>query len=511
MSLDTTSYWQKTVDLPKFPSVTHDHEVDVVVVGAGLTGLTAAYLFKKAGHRVAVLDRGRFGGFDTGNTTAHLTFVTDTPLQKLVDQFKSEAAWLVWEAGRAAMEQIYNTVRKEGISCKFEWVPGYYHAGEGKGDDKERERFQKEAAVANELGFTAEYMESVPLMKRCGVRFPQQAKFHPLKYLAALAKIIHGNGSHVFENSAVTDVLEKPLAVKTEKHRIRCSYVFLATHTPLMGKTGTMSAALFQTKLFLYTSYAIGAQIPSGLAMEASFWDTNNPYHYLRIDRHEKFDYAILGGGDHKTGQNENPAVPYRHLERSMTELFPKAKIDAHWSGQVIETPDGLPYMGETAEKQYVATGFAGNGMTFGTLGAMMAVDAFAGRKNPWAELFDVNRKSVVAGAWDYLKENKDYPYYYLRDRLAGAKGKSLAALGKNHGQILELNGEKVAAYRDETGKVTLCSPICTHLGCIVGWNNVEKTWDCPCHGSRFSPTGDVLTGPAEEPLKKAKVKQPVE
>jgi glycine/D-amino acid oxidase-like deaminating enzyme/nitrite reductase/ring-hydroxylating ferredoxin subunit len=505
MSLDTTSHWQKTAEMPKFPEIKHDHEVDVVVVGAGITGLTAAYLFKKAGHTVAVLERGHCGGFDTANTTAHLTYVTDTPLRKLVDEFKSEAAWLVWEGGRTAIEQIYNIVRSERIACEFEWVTGYYYAGADKADEKERTRLQEEASVANDLGFTADYMESIPLMKRPGVKFAQQAKFHPLKYLVALAKIINGKGSHIFENSAATEVLKKPLAVKTEKHRIRCSYVFLATHTPLMGKTGMMSAAMFQTKLFLYTSYAIGAQIPKGIAQEASFWDTSEPYHYLRIDSQKDFDYAILGGGDHKTGQNDNPAVPYRMLERLMTEQFPKAKIDAHWSGQVIETPDGLPYMGETAPKQYVATGFAGNGMTFGTLGAMMAVDAFAQRKNPWAELFDVNRKSVVTGAWHYLKENKDYPYYYLRDRLAAAQGKSLTALAKGHGKLLELEGEKVAAYRDDRGKVTLCSPVCTHLGCIVGWNGVEKTWDCPCHGSRFSATGDVLTGPAEEPLKKVK------
>ncbi|HZM03338.1 MAG TPA: FAD-dependent oxidoreductase [Candidatus Saccharimonadales bacterium] len=502
--MDTTSHWQKTAALPKFPQISHDHEVDVVIVGAGLTGLTAAYLFQKAGYTVAVLERGRCGGFDTANTTAHLTHVTDTPLHKLTQEFGSEAAWLVWEGGRAAIEQIYNISRTEGIACDFKWVPGYYHAGAGKVDEKERKRLQEEASLANEMGFTAEYMDSVPLMDRPGVKFLQQAKFHPLKYLAGLLRIIPGRGSHIFENSAVTEVLKRPMAVKTDEHRIRCSYVFLATHTPLMGKTGVVSAAMFQTKLFLYTSYALGARIPTGAAPEASFWDTNDPYDYLRIDRHGKFDYAIFGGGDHKTGQQDNTAAVYRQLEKKLARLFPKAKVDAHWSGQVIETPDGLPYMGETAPRQYVATGFSGNGMTFGTLGAMMAVDAFVKRKNPWASLFDVNRKSVAVGTWDYLKENKDYPYYYLRDRMAAAQGKSLRSLGRHQGKILELDGEKVAAYCDEHGKVTLSSPVCTHLGCIVGWNDAEKTWDCPCHGSRFAPTGEVLTGPAEEPLEKA-------
>lgn len=178
-------------------------------------------------------------------------------------------------------------------------------------------------------------------------------------------------------------------------------------------------------------------------------------------------------------------------------------EVDHHWSGQVIETPDGLPYLGETASQQFAATGFAGNGMTFGTLGAMMAVDAFQKRKNPWAELFHVRRKKIRGGTWDYLKENKDYPYYLLRDWLGGAEAKSLKAIKRIQGKILHLEGKKVAAYRDAQGEVSLCSPVCTHLKCIVGWNDAEKTWDCPGHGSRFAATGEVLAGPAEEPLEK--------
>ena len=167
----------------------------------------------------------------------------------------------------------------------------------------------------------------------------------------------------------------------------------------------------------------------------------------------------------------------------------------------MIETNDGLPFMGETADNQFIATGFSGNGMTFGTLGAMMAVDAVRKRKNPWEKLFDVHRTKIIDGAWNYFTENKDYPYFLLRSWLAGAEGNSLAELRAGEGRILSLNGKKVAAYRNAAGKVTLCSPICTHLQCIVGWNDAEKTWDCPCHGSRFKTTGEVIAGPAEEPL----------
>jgi Rieske Fe-S protein len=338
------------------------------------------------------------------------------------------------------------------------------------------------------------------------VAFPHQALFHPRKYLAALVQKVPGKGSHVFENSEVEEVEEKPFGVKARGHSIRCRYIVLATHNPLMGTAGVMGSTLIQSKLALYSSYAVGAKISRGTLPEASFWDTSEPYNYLRVDRHRDFDYAILGGEDHKTGQLEDTTEPYRKLEKRLRHFIPDAEVDHRWSGQVIDTNDGLPFIGELAENQFGATGFAGNGMTFGTLGAMMAVDAVMKRKNPWSELFDPGRKKLRGGMWTYLKENKDYPYYLLRDRLAGAEGKSLRAVKKGQGKIIQLDGKKVAAYRDEQGGVSLCSPVCTHMKCIVGWNEAEQTWDCPCHGSRFKPNGEVISGPAEEPLEQLPV-----
>ena len=171
------------------------------------------------------------------------------------------------------------------------------------------------------------------------------------------------------------------------------------------------------------------------------------------------------------------------------------------WSGQVIETPDGLPYIGQSGEHQYSSTGYAGNGLTFGTLAGLMTADAILGRANPWRELFDPGRKALTRGLWDYLKENADYPYYLIRDRFAGAETTSLRAVKRGHGMVIERNGAKVAASRDASGKVTLRSALCSHMGCVVGWNGAEQTWDCPCHGSRFTATGEVFAGPAEAPL----------
>jgi glycine/D-amino acid oxidase-like deaminating enzyme/nitrite reductase/ring-hydroxylating ferredoxin subunit len=498
--MKTTSYWLDTARLPHFEPLRNDLDVDVVVVGAGMTGVTAAYLFKKAGWRVALLDRVTCGGVDTSFTTAHLTCVTDQRLHQLVNAFGKVRARAVWEAGYAAIDQIVANITTEDIECDLKWVPGYLFAAIN-GEPPHNESLKKDAAFAREFGFAAEYVEAVPYLAPPGVRFGHQAKFHPLKYLAALLKEIPGDGSHVFEDTEADEFTEKPQAVKARGRVIRCRYIVLATHTPLMGKTGALAATLFQTKLFLYTSYAIGAKIPSGLVPEALYWDTAEPYHYLRIERRRGFDYAIFGGEDHKTGQQKNTRAPYQRLERKLREWLPTAEVDHHWSGQVIETNDGLPFIGETADKQFAATGFAGNGMTFGTLSAMMAVDAVLGRRNPWTELFSPQRKKVRGGTWDYLRENKDYPYYMVRDRLAGAEKKSLRAVAQGQGKIVNVNGKKVAAYRDDNGELTLCSPVCTHLGCIVAWNPAEKTWDCPCHGSRFMTDGEVLSGPAESPL----------
>ena len=501
---DTTSRWTDSSRFPRASKLKKDVEVDVIVVGGGITGLTAAYLLKNAGKTVAVLERGRLGGVDTSRTTAHLTAVTDNRLYETAATFGETAARAVWDAGAAAIDQIVTLIRTKEIDCDFGWVPGYLHAAQGMSDDAEaRAELEREAETARRLGIDAEFLESVPLFGAPGIKFPHQALFHPLKYLAELARLIPGNGSHVFSSSEVEEVRDEPLEVKAGGVTVKGRYLVLATHTPLTGNTGLMRAMVFQTKLALYTSYALGAKIPSGAAPAGLFWDTADPYHYLRIEPRRGYDYAIFGGEDHKTGQEADTAACYRRLEERFLGLFPAAVIDHRWSGQVIETNDGLPFIGETAERQFVATGFGGNGMTFGTLGAMMAVDACLKRKNPWQEIFDPHRAKIRGGTWEYLKENKDYPYYMLRDWTAAAEGNSLAALGRNEGKILELNGRKVAAYRDAGGKFSLCSPVCTHLKCIVGWNDAERTWDCPCHGSRFKPTGEVISGPAEEALEK--------
>lgn len=501
---ETTPYWKES-SLPRFPKLERDARVDVVVVGGGITGITAAYLMAKAGRSVALLERGRCAEIDTGHTTAHLTMVTDVRLAELVSRFGRNHAQAVWDAGLAAIGQIETIIRDERLSCAFAWVPGYLHAPIGSTPGEGVDAFKQEAALAADLGFDATFVSDVPWVGGAGIRFEDQARFNPRQYLAGLARALTaGGGGEIYEHSAADEFCDDPLSVTSNGHTLSCDAIVLATHTPLMGNTSLASATLFQTKLALYTSYAVAGRVPGGSVPDALFWDTADSYHYLRLDRHRGFDVLIVGGEDHKTGQSSDTSACYDRLEEKAIAIAPGIEITHRWSGQVIDTPDGLPYIGETAPRQVVATGFGGNGMTFGTLGGMMAADSVAGLTNPWSDLLDPGRKKIRGALWDYISENKDYPYYMVRDRFAGAKGRSLRALKPGEGKILDIKGKRVAAYRDPTGAVSMRSAVCTHMGCAVAWNGAERTWDCPCHGSRFATDGSVIAGPAEAPLPEA-------
>ena len=499
--METKPYWMEEV-LPEFPPLANDLEVDVVVIGGGLTGITAAYLLKKEGVKVALVERQRCAAADTGHTTAHLTYVTDYRLHRLVKHFGCDGAKAFWEAGVAAIDQISNIVRELNIDCDFKWVPGYLHSKLFERAESEIASLKEDTQLARQLQFDVQWLDKVPYANRPGIRFANQAKFHPRKYLRALLKAIPGDGSHVFEDTEAGELKDKPLRVEAGRFHIRCKYVIIATHNPLMGKCNVLNATLFQSKLALYTSYVLGAKLPKGLVPEALYWDTSDPYYYLRIDARQNGDYAIFGGEDCKTGQEDDAIKIFERLEDKLKQVLPQAQVQHRWLGQVIETNDGLPFIGENCG-QFVATGFCGNGFTLGTLSAVMARDRFLKRKNPWFELFAVDRSKFHGGTWRYIKENLDYPFYMVRDRLARAESDSTNDLKIGEGKIVKLDGKKVAAYRDEAGKVNLHSPVCTHMKCIVRWNAADKTWDCPCHGSRFKATGEVFSGPAEAPLEK--------
>jgi glycine/D-amino acid oxidase-like deaminating enzyme/nitrite reductase/ring-hydroxylating ferredoxin subunit len=427
--------------------------------------------------------------------------VTDTRLSELVSRFGREHAQAVWDAGLAAMARIDEIVREHSIDADFAWVDGYLHAPLDDDAPDQLERLKADAALASDLGFDAEYLDTTPLVKRPGIRFANQARVQPRSYLAGVAKAIVALGGRIHEHSEVDEFCDDPRRVNINGHTVTAEDIVIATNNPLVGLRGLLGATLFQTKLALYTSYVIAGRAPSGVVPDALWWDTADPYRFLRVEPHRDYDVLVFGGEDHKTGQEDDPVGCYSRLEHQLVGLVPEVELTHRWSGQVIETPDGLPYIGRSAEHQYSATGYCGNGLTFGTLAGSMITDAILQRSNPWAELFDPGRKALTRGAWNYLKENLDYPYYMIRDRFAGAETKSLRAIRRGEGKILERNGAKVAAYRDAGGAVTLRSAFCTHMGCVVDWNAAESSWDCPCHGSRFTTSGEVISGPAESPL----------
>ena len=439
------SSWQPT-RAEKYPRLKKNQHFDVVIIGGGITGLSAAFFLKQAGKTVCVLERDRIGDGDTGHTTAHLTAVTDLRISKLVKYFGEEAGRLVCQAGRTSIDAIESIAREHEIECEFQRVPGFLCAPL-TGGKREQKTFEQEAELARRLGMEARFVETVPYVDRPGVLFADQAKFHPLKYLSGLAQAVHGDGCVISESTEVTEIKADPLAVEAGKLRLECGYVVIATHVPLMGHASMASAALFQTKLSPYSTYAISAKLPRGNHPEISLWDTSNPYYYLRVDRLEGGDRAILGGEDHKTGQAADTEIPFERLASVLASIFPAARIDRRWSGQVIETNDGLPYIGETAEHQFAATGFSGNGMTFGTVAGMMARDRVCQRRNPWQGLFAVDRKKIRGGTWNYLQENVDYPYYFWKDRLVSAEGTSVREVGRGEGKILKIDGRRVGLF----------------------------------------------------------------
>jgi glycine/D-amino acid oxidase-like deaminating enzyme len=390
-AIDTTPYWSTSASFSQYAKLAEDIDTDVVVVGAGVTGLTSAYLRAKAGTRVVVLDRRRCADADTGHTSAHLTMVTDTRLSDLVKQFGRDHARAVWDAGLAAVAHIDDVVRQYGIDANFEWIDGYLHVPAGAAEDDQRAGLQDEATLAAELGFDAEYVDAVPLLHRPGIRFLNQARFHPRKYLAGVARAIVALGGRIHEHSEADEFSAEPLAVETSGHTVTCKHIVVATHNPLVGLEGMTAATLFQTKLALYTSYVMAGRVATGRVADALWWDTANPYHYLRVEPHRDYDVVIYGGEDHKTGQQDDTPGCFQRLEQQARGIVADIEWTHRWSGQVIETPDGLPYIGQSADHQYVATG--GNGLTFGTLAGMIIADAILERSNPWAGLFDPGRK----------------------------------------------------------------------------------------------------------------------
>lgn len=499
----TKPLWLDTASIQQFPEQGLETiSVDVCIVGAGITGLTAADILKRNGKTVAVIEMNRVGQAETGHTSAHLTEMLDIDYNDLISNFGLAGAKLVTNSVRLAIVKIEGNVISRKMNCDFRRVAGWQYTEKRS----EIDMIEKEAEAAMKLGIRCELVDEMPAMGRAGrkiaraLRLDHQAQFQPIAYLAALARSIVGQGSYVFENTRMTKLDEgEPCKVTTDRGVITAKDVILSTNVP------TPNRLMLQTKIASYRTYCIAIREQAPIDLKNLFWDIDDPYHYVRSAEFNGVPHIIIGGEDHKTGHDDHTGLHFQKLEDWAHERFNIESISHRWSGQVIEPVDGLPYIGRNSlsDHSFVATGYSGTGLTFGTVAAMLLSDLVLGIENPWAEIYQATRVKPLAGIKDFIAENIDFPSRFVGDRVAPAKEIESHRLRENQGAIVRIGSKKVAAYRDPGGELHVMSPVCPHMGCYVHWNEAEISWDCPCHGARFGPTGHLLNGPAIQDLAK--------
>ena len=504
---DRVSLWEATTETAALSPLRENTRADVCIVGAGIAGITTAYTLVRAGKKVVVLDDGLVGRGMTGRTTAHIVNALDDRYCEIEKLHGEEGARVAAESHTAAIDRVEENVRAERIECEFERLDGYLFAPPGEPIDNLREEYE----ACRRAGLEVEWVERAPLPAfdtGAAIKFPNQAQFHPLQYLRGLAAAFERYGGRIYTGSRVVDVQESEngIAKTQDGFTINASAFVVATNTPINDRY------VIHTKQAPYTTYVIGLRVRKGAIPRALYWDTAEhagqedkpvsmiPYHYVRLaNGDDGNEVLVVGGEDHKTGQADDFEARYQRLEEWTRVRFPSAgELVFQWSGQVMEPEDMLGFIGRNpADKDnvFIATGDSGNGMTHGTIAGILIPDLILGRENPWEKLYNPSRLSFKA-AGDFLKENINVAAQY-RDYVTGGDVKSVAEIKAGHGAVLRRGLRKVAAYRDDAGTLHEMTAICPHLKCIVRWNRNEKTWDCPCHGSRFDSLGHVLNGPS--------------
>jgi glycine/D-amino acid oxidase-like deaminating enzyme/nitrite reductase/ring-hydroxylating ferredoxin subunit len=491
-----------TTEVPQFQSLTQDLRSNVCVVGAGIAGMTTAYLLARAGRAVVVIDDGPIGGGETSRTTAHLTAALDDRYYNIETMHGEEGAKLAAESHMSAIHRIETIASMEDIDCDFQRVEGFLFLG----GENTRKDLERELEATHRAGITdTQLVDNIPFGfwdSGPALRFPRQATFHPLKYLKGLARAILRDGGKIYTGVHAEKIEDgEPAKVTTsDGHVIHADNVVVCTNTPVNDWL------IIHSKQSAYRTYVIGARIPKGSVPQGLYWDTPDPYHYIRIQHAEDksgheldYDILIVGGEDHKTGQAHDTEERFVRLEQWTRERFPMVEqVDYRWSGQVIEPVDYMAYIGKNPggdEHIWIATGDSGNGMTHGTIAGIILNELVQGRKHQWARLYDPSRIKLRATP-EFLKENANVAEQY-KDWFTGGYAGEVAAIKPGEGAVIGRGRGKIAVYRDERGDTHSMSAVCTHLYCIVNWNDTERTWDCPCHGSRFDPYGKVVNGPA--------------
>lgn len=502
----TKSFWLDTVDTLSFPPLADDARANVCIVGAGIAGMTTAYLLARAGKAVIVIDDGPIGGGETGRTTAHLCNALDDYYSRIARLFGDSGARLAAESHTAAIQRIAAIVELEDIDCDFEWLDGFLFLDEhGK-----REWLEDELVATHQAGLTdTGLFERAPIDAfNTGVtlRFPRQAQFHVLKYLNGLARAITRDGGRIYCGTRAKNIEDgAPASVTTaDGHTILAEDVVVATHSPVNDWM------VMHTKQAAYRTYVVGLRVPIGAIPRILLWDTADPYHYVSVHQADKsgadYEVLIVGGEDHKTGQAQNTDERFTRLEQWVRNRFSMAgEVLYRWSGQLLEPVDGLAFIGKNPgadEHIYIITGDSGNGITHGTIAGIMLTDLISGCENPWTGIYDPSRINFRSAS-AYARDNLNVAEQYSSWLTSGDTG-SVDDIPNNSGMVVRRGMRKIAVYKDASGVVSECSAVCTHLYCIVDWNDTEKTWDCPCHGSRFSALGKVINGPAIADLEPA-------
>jgi len=511
----STSVWLETAYPGKYAALKKNARADVCVIGAGIAGLSTAYLLAREGHSVVVIDDGRPGCGETGVTTAHLSNAIDDGYVEITRRHGVEGAIQACASHRAAIERIEAMCHLERMDCDFRRVDGYLFLApehDTKVLDEEYEAARAAGAPVEKLARAdVSGFDSGPCL-----RFRHQGQFHPLRYLKGLAEGFVRLGGRIYtETKAVGVTGGLRASVQLENgFTVAAGSIVVATNAPFNDRFA------IHTKQAPYHTYVVAARVPPDAITPALYWDTADPYHYVRLqrvtndqlngDNADPVDLLIVGGEDHKAGQASDAEERFERLETWMRARFPAAgEIEFRWSGQVMETQDGLAYIGRNpmdADNVYVVTGDSGMGMTHGTIAGILLTDLISGRTNEWADLYDPSRVRTGA-ATEFLKENLNVAAQYASWVTPG-EVESIDQIAPNAGAVIREGVLKVAVFRDEAGVLHKRSAVCTHLGCIVAWNPAASTWDCPCHGSRFDPYGKVLNGPASQDLMEVRSKK---
>ncbi len=503
------SLWEATAQTDQLQPLTGDDSADVCIVGAGIAGLSVAYTLARAGRSVIVLDDGPIGYGMTARTTAHLVNALDDRFYDLEKYHGEEGARLAAESHSAAVDRIEQIVRDENIDCGFERLDGYLFDPPNETES----HLAKEFDACQRAGLDVEWAQQAPMQAfntGPAIRFPRQAQFHPLHYLNGLSRAIRRDGGRIFTGTKVVsaDGGDEAKIQTAEGFTVRAQSVVVATNSPINDRY------VIHTKQAPYTTYVVGLRVAPGSVERGLYWDMAErpgmqnqtgpiPYHYVRVSSGTEDDILVVGGEDHKTGQTDNFEPRFERLEEWARTRWPDiGEVAFRWSGQVMEPVDGLAFIGRNPadhDNVYVATGDSGNGMTHGTIAGMLIPELIRRGDHAWAKLYDPSRVRVSAAS-DFTKENVNVAEQYI-DYFTGSDA-TVGELQNGQGATIRRGLSKIAVYRDETGAFHECSAVCPHLKCIVHWNRTEKTWDCPCHGSRFDARGKVLNGPAVADLK---------